>query len=109
MKKLRILAPSTGGVLGIQASVGEVAQQFGRKSLHLGLTSDEGVNLGQVGTPNWSKTVSTALMNVRLYGLNYMGTRCFRLKDKVERGAEIMKRDKIKASRRYYPKRSWMK
>lgn len=53
--------------------------------------------------------MSAALMNECLCGLNYMGTRCFRLKDKVERGAEIMKRDKIKASRRYYPKRSWMK
>lgn len=74
------------------------------------MTSDEGVDPGQVGTPKWRrKAVSTALMNVCLYGLNYMGTRCFRLKDKVERGAEIMKRDKIKANRRYYPKRSWMK
>ena len=53
--------------------------------------------------------MSTALMNVCLYGLNYMGARCFHVKDKVERGAEIMKRDKIKANRRYYPKRSWMK
>ena len=52
MKKLRDLVASLGGVLGIQARVGEVAQQFGRKSLHLGLTSDEGVNPGQVGTPN---------------------------------------------------------
>ena len=53
--------------------------------------------------------MSTALMNVCLYGLNYMGTRCFRVKDKAERGAKIMKRDKIKVNRRYYPKRSWMK
>lgn len=53
--------------------------------------------------------MSTALMNVCLYGLNYMGTRCFCVKDKVERGAKIMKRDKIKVNRRYYPKRSWMK
>ena len=74
------------------------------------MTPDDGVNLGQVGTPNWTrKAVSTALMNVCLYGLNYMGARCFRVKDKVERGAEIMKRDKIKANRRYYPKMSWMK
>lgn len=72
------MVPPLGGVLCIQGKDGEVAQGFGS---HYRLTSDEGINLDQVGTSNGrSEVVSTALTKVGVYGLHYTGTCCLLFK-----------------------------